>query len=91
MEGMAGRPLKREHGGHWIDTLVAAVTGRGLEAPALLVLEAARPFHFLIQQALYVAHPLCRPWLGERLALWADLIEDGEALERVAEVLRRQI
>ena len=70
-----------------LQAFVAAVTARGLQAPALFLLETARPFHLLIQQALLVACPLLSPRRGERLLFWADLLEDPEALDRILDLL----
>ncbi len=70
--------------------LAGAVTRRHLQAPALFLLELARPFHLLMQQALYVAHPLLRPWIGDRALLWADLLEDAEAIEQARDLLARR-
>lgn len=53
----------------------------GLRLPALILLEVASPFWPLIQQALWVAHPALSPWAGDRLLLWANRLEDGEAFE----------
>ncbi len=73
-----------------VDGLASALAGRRLQAPGLLLLEAARPFHLLIQQALYVAQPFLQPWLGDWIELWAGLMEDDEALARAAASLRRR-
>ncbi len=70
--------------------LVSAVSRHDLQAPALFVLEAARPFHLLLQQALYVAHPLLRPWLGDRPAVWAELLDDPGTLEQARQLLARR-
>ncbi len=70
-----------------VRALVAMVTSRGLEVPAVFCLEAARPLHMLLQQALLLADPFLRPWLGDGLPVWAGLLEDGEALERALQAL----
>lgn len=70
-----------------LQALVAAVASRNLEAPAMFLLEVARPFHLLIQQAFFASHPLLRPWLGDWPLRWANLLEDAEALERVQQLL----
>jgi len=66
---------------------VAAVASRELQAPAIFLLEMARPFHLLIQQLLFIADPLLRPWLGTRLLLWTELLGDTATLERAQELL----
>ena len=73
--------------GEALDAFVAAVTARGLEVPAMMLLETARPFHLLIQQAFFLTHPLLRPWLGDRPLLWAHMLEDGDLLDRVLDLL----
>jgi hypothetical protein len=75
-------PLRDEGHGEALRALAAAVAGRELVAPAVFLLQVARPLHLLLQQALFVAHPLLQPWFDDRLLLWADLLEDSEALER---------
>ncbi|HOG46811.1 MAG TPA: hypothetical protein PLJ35_13025 [Anaerolineae bacterium] len=64
-----------------------ALARRGLQAPALFLLDVAQPFRLLIQQALLVAHPLLSPWAGERLLHWADALQDDEALEAARQEL----
>jgi hypothetical protein len=70
-----------------LTALLAAVTSRDLQAPAMFLLEVARPFHLLIQQAFLASHPLLSPWLGNRLLVWADLLEDTGTLERALQLL----
>jgi hypothetical protein len=66
--------------------LVDGAARRGLEIPALLLLELALPFRVLIQQALLLAQPLLSPWAGDRVYDWAGLLDDEDAL---AEARRR--
>lgn len=85
------RSLSAQSGAHAgaEDALAALVEGlacRGLEVPALFLLEVASPFRLLIQQALLMAQPLLSPWAGDGLRRWTDLLDDDEAL---AEVQRR--
>ncbi len=63
--------------------LAEGVATRGLQAPVMAMIELALPFHLLLQQALLVAQPLLRPWLGDRPAHWYDLLQDGEALRQL--------
>ena len=70
-----------------LQALVAAVASRNLEAPATFLLEVARPFHLLIQQVFFASHPLLRPWFGDWLLRWANLLEDAEALEQAQQLL----
>lgn len=71
-------------------SLVSEVARLELQGPALFLLEAARPFHFLLQQALYVTQPLLRPWLGDRPAVWAELLGDPGTLEQARQLLARR-
>ncbi len=70
--------------------MAAAVVGRGLEAPAIFLLEAVRPLHLLVEQAFLVSHPILSPVLGERLLLWASLFADARAIERLQTILAGQ-
>jgi len=72
-----------------LSALVGAVISRDLVAPALFLLDVAQPFRWLVQQALFVAQPLLQPWLGERVLLWASLLEDTDAIERTRQQLAR--
>jgi hypothetical protein len=46
--------------------------GWGLASPAILVLEALKPFSFIAGQGLLLAEPLLGPRLGEMAALLGD-------------------
>lgn len=70
-----------------VRSFVAAVTDRRLEVPAMLLLEIAGPFNLLVQQALLLAHPLLRPWSGDWLLRWAELLDEGGAIERALGLL----
>lgn len=70
--------------------IVAAVEGHGLGAVALFVLEVIRPVHLLVQQVFLTASPLLDPWLGNRLSLWAGLLQDTDVLEQVSRLLADQ-
>lgn len=67
--------------------VAAFLRRRGLEWPAILLVEVASPFRLLIQQALWVAQPALSPWLGDRLHLWAGRLDDDQALEKVRRLL----
>ncbi len=71
-----------------LTALVDGLAGRGLETPALFLLEVASPFRLLVQQALLVAQPLLSPWAGDGMRRWARLLDDDAAL---AEVERRLV
>lgn len=84
--GLSAAPPARAGADDALATLVEGLGRRGLEVPALFLLEVASPFRLLIQQALLMAQPLFSPWAGQALRSWAGLLDDGEAL---AEVERR--
>ncbi len=67
--------------------MTAAVTRRGLELPALFLLEVVRPLRLPAQQVLFAVDPLLRPWAGDRLSLWASLLDDDQAFERTQRLL----
>lgn len=67
--------------------VVTAVTCRGLELPALFLLEVVRPLRLPVQQMLFAVDPLLRPLAGDRLSLWANLLDDDQALERTQRLL----
>ncbi len=70
-----------------LHALVSAVTDRHLEVPAAMLLEVARPFHLLIQQAFLLTHPLLRPWVGDRPLVWAEMLKDDGAIDRALRLL----
>jgi hypothetical protein len=58
-----------------LDRLAKAVVERGMEAPAIILLETVRPLNFLTGQAMLAAWPLVR------------MAADGEDYREVAESL----
>jgi len=59
-----------------------------LVTPAVLLLEANKPFSFLGSQALWMLQPLLGPAIGhERVAVYARLLEDSTSVERLLECL----
>ncbi len=68
-------------------TVAAVVASRGLEAPAMLLLEVARPLHLLVEQAFLVTHPILSPVFGQRLLFWANLFADPHAIERLQQAI----
>ncbi len=71
--------------------LTSTLARRGLQAPAILLLDVAQPFHLLLEQALLLAHPILSPWSGERLLCWAALLHDGEALTEARRLLAAKV
>lgn len=70
-----------------VRSFVAAVTDRHLEVPAMVLLEIAGPLNLLIQQGLLLTHPLLRPWVGDRPLRWAELLDEGGAIDRALRLL----
>jgi len=67
-----------------IEHLAQTIEARGLEAPAILFLEANKPFSFLGSQLLLLSEPLFRILgKGQFAATWAEALEDRDMLERI--------
>lgn len=74
----------RESGEVLIEGLVRQIGHWKLALPALLLLEIARPFSFLVGQGLYLCQPLLGYWTEEpRIAGYADLVADRTNLDRL--------
>jgi hypothetical protein len=74
-----------------LEQIVGKISQWGLTAPAILLLEIAKPFGFLASQGLY----LCEPLLGflsseARLARYADLLAETRNLEALIVRLERE-
>lgn len=74
-----------------IEQIVGKISQWGLIAPAILLLEIAKPFGFLASQGLY----LCEPLLGflsseTRLAPYADLLAEPRSLDALIVRLERE-
>lgn len=79
MEGSSQEPQAQR-----IEALVRQIRRRRLALPALLLLEIARPFSFLLSQGLL----LCQPFLGylveePSVAGYAELLADRGNLDRL--------
>jgi len=70
----------------WLASLAAWVAGRGLSAPAIVLLELIKPFGFISSQMLLVADPL----IGEVGRHYAWLLEDRQHIEQLLELLESQ-
>lgn len=66
-----------------IERLTGWIAARGLESPAILLLELSKPLALLSSHALLVLHPV----LGGALDEWADLLEDPTAMDQIVERL----
>jgi hypothetical protein len=86
MARSGGDPLTPEQD-ELVRSFVAAVTDRHLEVPAMVLLEVAGPFSLLIQQALLLTHPLLHSWVGDRALRWAELLDEGGAIDRALGLL----
>ena len=70
------------------------IAHQGLATPAVFLLETNKPFGFLGGQALWMLQPLLGPILGhDRIAAFAQLLEDPASIDRLLECLesRRSI
>ena len=69
--------------------VVRALRAWGVGGLAAELLEGAGPLSFLGAQALYFAAPVVEPFgSGNRLAAWAELLEDPHAVQALAGQLR---
>ncbi len=74
----------RESGEQLIEKLVRQIGRWKLALPALLLLDIARPFSFLIGQGLLLSQPLLGYFVEEpRIADYADLLADRGNLDRL--------
>ena len=77
-------PLTVEERESIVERLATRIEAWGLQAPAVLLLEANKPFSFLGSQALLLCQPLFRA-LGrdEAVSEWAEALEDRSTVEQV--------
>ncbi len=64
---------------------------RGLAAPALILLEAHRPFRPLLGLAASAVLPLVRPLLGPRVEDWQQTLDEDAEYDRLVNRLRREV
>lgn len=67
-----------------------ALAGRGLAAPAIVLLELLRPMGFLCGQALWVLEPVLSPVAGGATRRLARFLEDGGNVDRLLATLEEQ-
>ena len=73
-----------------IDRLAQKVSRWGLTAPAILFLEANKPFSFIGSQALLFFQPLLGFLLGDEVVGgYAQLFEDPANVERLLQLLEQ--
>ena len=70
-----------------LQLLAESITRRGLAVPAIFLLELARPFAFLIGQALRVGSPLLDPLTGRAPSRYARMLEDPRHVEALLGLL----
>jgi hypothetical protein len=69
-----------------IESLAKGVTGRGMETPAVMMLEISKPVSFLVSQAALIAGPLLYPLFGmERVNRFAGFMSSRENVEKLIE------
>lgn len=66
-----------------VGRLAGWITARGLESPAILLFELAKPLALLGSQALLVLQPL----VGGALDEWAGLLEDPDTIDQIVDRL----
>lgn len=66
------------------EQLLQWIRHRGLELPARMALEVARPFSFIASQGLLLCQPLLSYFAQEaHIAAYVDLLADRENLDRL--------
>ena len=71
-----------------IERLAGWITARGLESPAILLLELSKPLALLGSQVLLVLHPFLGSALPQNaLNEWADLLEDPVTVDQILDQL----
>jgi len=71
-----------EHREEFVGSIVMALRRWGMVMPAILLLEAHKPFSFVMSQALLVAEPILGFVVGSnRSRQFAALLENGEDVE----------
>jgi len=91
-KGLVMEGSNRESGEQLIEGLVRQIGHWKLTLPALLLIEIARPFSFVVGQGLL----LCQPLLGymteePRIADYADLLTDRNNLDRLVSRLEETL
>lgn len=77
-------PLSDTQRDEIIDSIARKITGRRLEAPAVLFLEMHKPLSFIASQSILVAMPFISPLLGpEETANLSKLLKDRDNVERL--------
>jgi hypothetical protein len=67
-----------------VERLAARIESWGLQSPAVLLLEANKPFSFLGSQALLLCQPLLRAFGQDDTASeWAEALEDRSTVEQI--------
>lgn len=67
----------------WLENLAAWVFGRGLSAPAIVLLEIIKPLSFVSSQLLLILDPL----IGKVGRQYAWLLEDRQNIEQLQKML----
>jgi hypothetical protein len=67
-----------------IESLARKVVDRGMEVPAVLLLEVTKPASFIISQAILFAGPVVYPFLGfDRVDRFAGFLNSRENIEKL--------
>jgi len=75
----------------FVDQVATTLSRRGLQAPALILLEAGPPLTFLGGQLLWVAQPALSLFMSTKVvAQMAQLLEEPEAVQALAAKLHAE-
>lgn len=77
-------PVATEERETLVERLAQRIEAWGLQAPAVLLLEANKPFSFLGSQMLLLCQPIFRALGRDRgISEWADALEDRSTVEQI--------
>ena len=67
-----------------IESLAGKIVDKGMELPAVMMLEVSKPASFVISQAILFAGPLVYPFLGfDRVDRFAGFLNSRENIEKL--------
>ena len=75
-----------DHQRELIERVAQRIERWGLVTPAVLLLESARPLHFIGGQLLYLAQPL----LGSAAGRYAELLEHPDSVDQLTARLEQR-
>jgi hypothetical protein len=81
------RPYEDSPGDELVEYVAREIQLRGLTGPAVMFLEASRPYHALGSQAMLFFDPVLRSLFGGDLAEIRSVLADDAGIERLIERL----